>query len=321
MDISILGYKEVNDYKMPGGKVDLLELFNRIFNKQTNLNNMVDAKELYSKTAFESCGLITQNYSTSFYSAVGLLDTKIQKAIYGIYGFVRLADEIVDTFFDFDQKQLLDQFEADYYEAYQKKISLNPVIHAFQQVTRQYNIGNELVGAFIESMRADLSKKTYTHPEETQKYIYGSADVVGLMCLKVFTEGDAGLYEELKYPAMKLGSAFQKVNFLRDMKQDMMELERSYFPEVTLDNFSEQTKLTIIREIEAELSDAYTGVIRLPSSSKLAVYVAYTYYSKLLKKIKKTPASELISTRIRVSDFHKAFLFTQSLLLNKINLV
>lgn len=282
---------------------------------------MINTNDLYTKTAFESCGLITQNYSTSFYSAVGLLGTKIQRAIYGIYGFVRLTDEIVDTFFGFDQKQLLDQFEADYYEAYRKKISLNPVIHAFQQVTRQYGIGNELVAAFLESMRADLSKKTYTRPEETQKYIYGSADVVGLMCLKVFTEGNAALYEELKYPAMKLGSAFQKVNFLRDMKQDMVELERSYFPEVTIGHFSEHAKLAIVREIEEELKDAYAGIIRLPASSKLAVYVAYTYYSKLLKKIKKTPASELISKRIRVSDFNKAVLFTQSLLLDKINLI
>lgn len=282
---------------------------------------MIDANELYNKTAFEYCGLITHNYSTSFYSAVGLLDNHIQKAIYGIYGFVRLADEIVDTFFGFDQQQLLDQFETDYYEAYRKKISLNPVIHAFQQVTRQYGIGDDLVTSFIESMRTDLSKKTYTHPEETQKYIYGSADVVGLMCLKVFTEGNADLYVELKCPAMKLGSAFQKVNFLRDMKQDMLELERSYFPEVTVDNFSEQTKLSIIREVEEELREAYSGIIRLPASSKLAVYVAYTYYSKLLKKIRKTPASELMSRRVRVSDFRKAVLFTQSLLLDKVNLI
>lgn len=282
---------------------------------------MIDANELYNKTAFEYCGLITHNYSTSFYSAVGLLDNHIQKAIYGIYGFVRLADEIVDTFFGFDQQQLLDQFETDYYEAYRKKISLNPVIHAFQQVTRQYGIGDDLVASFIESMRTDLSKKTYTRPEETQKYIYGSADVVGLMCLKVFTEGNADLYVELKCPAMKLGSAFQKVNFLRDMKQDMLELERSYFPEVTVDNFSEQTKLSIIREVEEELREAYSGIIRLPASSKLAVYVAYTYYSKLLKKIRKTPASELMSRRVRVSDFRKAVLFTQSLLLDKVNLI
>lgn len=282
---------------------------------------MIDANELYNKTAFESCGLITHNYSTSFYSAVGLLDNHIQKAIYGIYGFVRLADEIVDTFFGFDQQQLLDQFEADYYEAYRKKISLNPVIHAFQQVARQYGIGDDLVASFMESMRADLSKKTYTHPEETQKYIYGSADVVGLMCLKVFTEGNADLYAELKCPAMKLGSAFQKVNFLRDMKQDMLELERSYFPDVTVDNFSEQTKLAIIREVEEELREAYRGIIRLPASSRLAVYVAYTYYSKLLKKIRKTPASELISRRVRVSDFRKAVLFAQSLLLDKVNLI
>lgn len=282
---------------------------------------MTDANELYNKTAFEYCGLITHNYSTSFYSAVGLLDSHIQKAIYGIYGFVRLADEIVDTFFGFDQQQLLDQFEADYYEAYRKKISLNPVIHAFQQVARQYGIGDDLVASFMESMRADLSKKTYTRPEETQKYIYGSADVVGLMCLKVFTEGNADLYAELKHPAMKLGSAFQKVNFLRDMKQDMLELERSYFPEVTVDNFSEQMKLAIIREVEEELREAYSGIIRLPASSKLAVYVAYIYYSKLLKKIRKTPARELMSRRVRVSDFRKAVLFTQSLLLNKVNLI
>lgn len=277
--------------------------------------------DLYTKTAFETCSLITQNYSTSFYSAVGLLDAKIQKAIYGVYGFVRLADEIVDTFFGFDQQQLLDRFESDYYEARLNKISLNPVIHAFQQVARQYNIENELVASFIKSMRADLFKKTYTLREETQEYIYGSADVVGLMCLKIFTEGDTALYEQLKRPAMKLGSAFQKVNFLRDMKQDIVELERCYFPEVTVENFCEHTKLAIIREIEEELDEAYIGITRLPSSSKLGVYVAYTYYSKLLKKIKRTPARKLISQRIRVSDFNKAVLFTQSLLLNKINLI
>lgn len=280
---------------------------------------MVDA--LYTKTTFDTCGLFTKNYSTSFYSAVGLLAPDIQRAIYGIYGFVRLADEIVDTFSGYQQEDLLNKLEKEYKEARLYGLSINPVIHAFVNVVRQYGIDDELVEDFIGSMRADLVKKEYFNEAEIEKYIYGSADVVGLMCLKVFCNNNNQLYERLKGAAMKLGSAFQKVNFLRDLKNDTELLDRCYFPDILRHGFCEQTKSKIIREIEKEFDEAYRGILQLPPSSRLGVYIAYVYYTKLLKKIKKTPAQTLIHKRIRVSNFNKMLLFTRSFLLNKVNLL
>ncbi len=277
--------------------------------------------DLYTKTAFHTSCLFTRNYSTSFYSATGLLAPQIRQAIYGIYGFVRLADEIVDTFSGFSQQELLEQLEEEYQEGRRTGLSLNPVIHAFICVVNRYHIDDSLVRAFLGSMRADLTKKVYHTAEEINRYIYGSADVVGLMCLKVFTDNDPALYERLKKSAMKLGSAFQKINFLRDLKNDTEILDRSYFPGVTRQSFCERDKRHIIAGIEDDLSEAYTGLRQLPTSSRLGVYLAYVYYSKLLEKIKKTPAHTLINKRIRVSDFNKMLLFTRSFLLNKVNLL
>ncbi len=277
--------------------------------------------DLYLKTSFDVSRVLTRNYSTSFFSAVGLLDKDIQDAIFGIYGFVRLADEIVDTFTGYDRARLLNDFEAEYRNARRTGISLNPVINAFGQVVRRYDIGEGLVNAFLASMRADLTKNRYDDKREMDAYVYGSADVVGLMCLRVFCNGDRPLYERLKRPAMKLGSAFQKVNFLRDMKQDMEQLDRAYFPGVTRHNFCEEKKREIIREIETDFAEAFEGIRQLPQNSRLGVYMAYVYYTRLLRKIKRTPARRLMDKRIRVSDFNKAVLFTRSVVMNKVNLL
>lgn len=276
---------------------------------------------LYDKTAFEISRIVTKNYSTSFYSAVCLLDKNIQDAIFSIYGFVRYADEIVDTFLSADRAELLDRFEQDYHEAYIKNLSMNPILHSFQLIVRKYEIPAHLIDAFIKSMRADLMQNKYHDEAAIKEYIYGSAEVVGLMCLKVFTQGDNMLYENLKDPAMKLGSAFQKINFLRDLKQDTEELDRYYFPEINRHDFNDKTKSMIIHNVEKELSEAYLGIKQLPQNARLGVYIAYIYYTKLLEKIKRTPARQLISKRIRISDFYKILLFTQSLLLNKTNLL
>jgi phytoene synthase len=198
--------------------------------------------DLFQKVSFNTAKLTTKRYSTSFYLATTLLDSSIRDAIYGIYGFVRYADEIVDTFHHQDKKTLLDEFEKDYYKALDRGISLNPILNSFAQVVQQYNIQDEHVQAFLQSMKADLEDVQYTSKKQTDEYIYGSADVVGLMCLSVFTGGDKNMFEELKNPAMRLGSAFQKVNFLRDLKNDTEELERSYFPHVTRENFNENSK-------------------------------------------------------------------------------
>ena len=277
--------------------------------------------DLYLKTSFDVSRVLTRNYSTSFFSAVGLLDKDIQDAIFGIYGFVRLADEIVDTFTGYDRARLLNDFEAEYRNARRTGISLNPVINAFGQVVRRYDIGEGLVNAFLASMRADLTKNRYDDKREMDAYVYGSADVVGLMCLRVFCNGDRPLYERLKRPAMKLGSAFQKVNFLRDMKQDMEQLDRAYFPGVTRHNFCEEKKREIIREIETDFAEAFEGIRQLPQNSRLGVYMGYVYYTRLLRKIKRTPARRLMDKRIRVSDFNKAVLFTRSVVMNKVNLL
>lgn len=274
---------------------------------------------LYIRTSFDTSRTITRNYSTSFYSAAGLLAPVVRSAIYGIYGFVRLADEIVDTFSDYRQNDLLSRLENEYETARNEGISLNPVVNAFITVVLQYDIDDTLVKAFIESMRTDLSKKRYKDAGEIRDYIYGSAEVVGLMCLKVFTNCDNHLYKQLKEPAMKLGSAFQKINFLRDLKNDMETLDRSYFPAFTQNGLDEAGKATIIREIEMEFAEAYEGIRQLPSTCRLGVYVAYIYYLQLLKKIKETPVCVLMLKRVRVSGWNKLFLLTRSFVLEKVH--
>ena len=276
---------------------------------------------LFDEVAFECSQKVTNGYSTSFSSAVRMLAPSIRPAIHSIYGFVRFADEVVDTFHDKDKKLLLDKFEWDFYQSLEMGISLNPILHSFQKTIKQYNIDIELVDAFLKSMRMDIEKKDYKTKEEYQEYIYGSADVVGLMCLKVFVDGSDEEYQKLKPTAMKLGSAFQKVNFLRDLKNDAEILERSYFPDVDLKNLSPEVKTKIVSEIKADFDAAYEGIKQLPASSKFGVYTAYRYYKQLLKKLQKTPSNKLMETRIRVSDYHKYGLLMQSYLNIKLNIV
>jgi len=276
---------------------------------------------LFDEVAFECSQIVTNGYSTSFSSAVRMLAPSIRPAIHSIYGFVRFADEVVDTFHDKDKKLLLDKFEWDLYQSIDMGVSLNPILHSFQKTIKEYNIDIELVDAFLKSMRMDIEKKDYKTKEEYQEYIYGSADVVGLMCLKVFVDGSDQEYQKLKPTAMKLGSAFQKVNFLRDLKNDAEILERSYFPDVDLKNLSPEVKTKIVDEIMADFDAAYEGIKQLPASSKFGVYTAYRYYKQLLKKLQKTPSNKLMETRIRVSDYHKYGLLMQSYLNIKLNIV
>jgi len=273
-----------------------------------------DLSEICSKNT-------TKSYSTSFYSAVGMLDESIRQDIYNIYGFVRFADEIVDSFEGFDKLYLLDKFEESYYESLEHKISLNPILNAFQKTIHKYSIDLKLVDAFLKSMRMDLDKKDYFSREEYERYIYGSADVVGLMCLKVFVNGNENEYQRLKPSAMKLGSAFQKVNFLRDFKSDIELLERSYFPNVNLQELDYKSKQDIINEIKADFQMAYEGIIQLPKSSKRGVYTAYVYYKRLLKKLDETPYENILESRIRVNDFTKMSLMAKSFLEVKLKFV
>lgn len=278
-------------------------------------------KALYDKSSFKCSKVITRSYSTSFSLAVNLLAPSIREAIHSIYGFVRVADEIVDSFHSFDKESLLDQFELEYYTAYESGISLNPIVNSFQSTVRQYNIDDELVAAFLQSMRWDLEKKDYNSVEDYEKYIYGSADVVGLMCLKVFVGGDKQRYDELKEPAMRLGSAFQKVNFLRDLKDDIEVLNRSYFPGINLRALDKESKQKIVQEIEEDFREAYLGIKKLPMEARLGVYTAYIYYRQLLNKLKRTPSEKIMDTRIRISNPLKISLLAKSFLIYKFNLM
>lgn len=277
-------------------------------------------KSLYDKISNESAIIITKKYSTSFSIAVRLLAPSIRQAIYNIYGFVRLADEIVDSFHDYPQEDLLTRFVEDYHLAMQIGISTNPVIHAFQKTVKEYNIEEDVVEAFLKSMRADLTKQVYENQKEIDEYIYGSADVVGLMCLKVFVNGDQNEFIRLKEPAMKLGSAFQKVNFLRDLKQDYDDLNRTYFPNIDPNNFTAEDKDKIVSEIKEEFNLAYQGIKKLPKEARFGVYVAYKYYTRLLKKVDRTPARVLKEKRISVSTRSKTYLLFESYMKYKLNI-
>lgn len=246
------------------------------------------------------------------------LDKKLRAPIYAIYGFVRLADEIVDSFHDYDKKYLLDKFKSDCFEAIEVGISLNPVLNSFQKVVNEYNIDRELIELFLNSMEMDLEPNIYSN-ETYEKYILGSAEVVGLMCLCVFTNGDKDFYEKLKPFAMKLGSTFQKVNFLRDVKADFMQLNRNYFPNVDLSNFKEDQKKMIETEIEEEFKVAILGIKQLPLSSRKGVYLAYIYYKTLFDKIKNTSANQIMSKRIRISNGHKISLMFDSMIRFRMN--
>lgn len=263
---------------------------------------------LYDKVCFATSRLVTRHYSTSFSIGVRCLGRDIRDAVYGVYGFVRLADEIVDTFLDQDRGELLDRFEAEYYRALERGISTNPVIHSFCQVVRRFGIDDGLVQAFLGSMRMDLHRSGYT-PEEIGEYIYGSAEVVGLICLTIFVRGDREQYKRLEPYARSLGAAFQKVNFLRDMKSDREQLHRIYFPALRENVLTEPVKRQILDDIHADFRHAKEGIRRLPECARLGVYTAYLYYLSLTEAIAATPCERLLDTRIRVSNLRKALLF------------
>lgn len=264
---------------------------------------------------------VTHNYSTSFSVASRLLAPVIRQDVHNIYGFVRFADEIVDSFHDYDKEYLLDRFEESVDLAVEQRISLNPILNAFQETVHKFNISQDHYKAFLKSMRMDLHKSTYLNREDYEEYIYGSADVVGLMCLKVFVQGDEKKFEDLKEDAKSLGSAFQKVNFLRDLKSDYEDLSRSYFPATDIEALSEDDKQVIIDEIEVDFHRALKGIAHLPVEAKLGVYTAYIYYLKLLKKLKSTPSMEIRKRRIRVPNYQKAGLLAKSYISYRLNLI
>jgi len=277
-------------------------------------------KTIFDNVSYSCSKIVTETYSTSFSLATKMLSTSIRADIYNIYGFVRFADEIVDTFHDYNKKELFENFEKAMEDAIANRISLNPILNSFQNTYHKYDIPHHLIEAFMKSMRMDLSKKKYNTFEEYQEYIYGSADVVGLMCLCVFVNGDKEKYEDLKVPAMALGSAFQKVNFLRDLKADYEVLDRTYFPNTNLMELDETSKKRIVDEIKADFSVGYTGIVKLPDEAKFGVYTAYKYYNKLLKKLQSTPPLEIKNTRIRVSNYQKFGLLAQSYVNYKLQL-
>lgn len=277
-------------------------------------------KALYDKVSFKCSKLVTSNYSTSFSLGIRFLSKKIRQPIYAIYGFVRLADEIVDTFHEYDKKDLLDRFRQETYQAIDEKISLNPILNSFQQTVNEYNIELELIDTFLKSMEMDLEGLHYNQ-QGYEEYILGSAEVVGLMCLRVFCENDATLYDSLKYGAMRLGSAFQKINFLRDLQQDFNELGRTYFPEVDMSNFGEHNKKQIEEDIEQDFKDGYEGIKGLPKHARFGVYMAYIYYYSLFKKIQNVPPRQIMKSRVRISNRRKYLLFFSSYVKHSLNLI
>ena len=278
-------------------------------------------KSIFDQISFECSRNVTKTYSTSFSSAVSMLAPSIRQDIYNIYGFVRFADEIVDSFHDYNKEELFEIFEQNLQLALIHRISLNPILNSFQHTVRKYDIPADLINAFMKSMKLDLTKKEYITKQEYEDYIYGSADVVGLMCLKVFVKGDHNRYLELKSAAMRLGSAFQKVNFLRDLKADFEDLSRTYFPETDLNQLDEDSKQKIIREIESDFEAGFEGILDLPIEAKFGVYTAYTYYKKLLSKLKRTPSEEIKNTRIRIANYQKYGLFAKCYFTYKLNII
>ncbi len=268
-------------------------------------------KSLFDEVSMKCSKLVTTNYSTSFSLGIRALDRRFHPAIYAIYGFVRCADEIVDSFHDFDKQKLLTEFEADTYEAIERGISLNPILNSFQATVNQYSIEKELIDTFLRSMEMDLYQTNYDQ-KEFEQYILGSAEVVGLMCLRVFCEGDKDSYNQLKFNAMRLGSAFQKINFLRDLNADFKQLGRSYFPNLNTEKFDEQSKKMIVQDIEKDFKDGLEGIKGLPQGAKFGVYVAYVYYYALFRKIQNTQSNKILTERIRISNKRKCALMLTS---------
>jgi phytoene synthase len=275
---------------------------------------------LFHKVSHQCSKITTEGYSTSFSSAIRMLDADLRMPVYDIYGFVRFADEIVDTFHEFDKQALLAQFKKETYEAIERGISLNPILHSFQITVNKYNIDHALIEAFFNSMEMDLSEKEYDAACYSS-YIYGSAEVVGLMCLYVFCNGDKTEYEKLKPSAQSLGAAFQKINFLRDLKADHEQLNRTYFPGVNFKKFTEHDKRIIEDDIALDLKNAYEGILMLPVKARFGVYVAYKYYLSLFKKIKKSNPSNILEQRIRIPNYGKAFIVAKAGLRSQLNIL
>ena len=278
-------------------------------------------KAIFDKVSEDCSKIVIKEYSTSFYRATKLLSKSIRNDIFNIYGFVRFADEIVDTFHKYPKRKLLDQFEKELWSSIEDKISLNPILNSFQHTVNKYNIETSLIRSFIKSMRMDLDIKRYSRREDYKEYIYGSADVVGLMCLKVFVSGSKKEYNVLKPYAMSLGSAFQKVNFLRDLKSDSEILNRVYFPNIDMKNFDENSKDKIIEEIEKDFEHALKGIVKLPKKARFGVYIAYRYYNKLLKKLKNTSSRDIKESRVRIDNFQKFVVLTRSYVKYQLNLI
>ncbi|GHA54465.1 phytoene/squalene synthase family protein [Pontibacter akesuensis] len=277
-------------------------------------------EQLFEDTCMQCSKVITQAYSTSFTLGIKTLHKKFHLPIYAIYGFVRCADEIVDTFHGHDKRKLLQDFEKQTYEAIDQQLSLNPVLHAFQCVVNKYKIDKSYIQAFLKSMEMDLDDQVYDR-SLYEEYIYGSAEVVGLMCLKVFCEGDNEMFERLKKPACSLGAAFQKVNFLRDMKSDFKERGRVYFPKVEYQKFSNQCKEEIEADIRKDFDEAYAGIMALPRTARMGVYLAYVYYLKLFRKIQALPATHILEERVRVPDNTKLALLLGSYVKYRLNAI
>jgi len=278
-------------------------------------------KAIFDKVSEDCSEIVIKEYSTSFYKATQLLSKSIRNDIFNIYGFVRFADEIVDTFHKYPKKELLDQFEKELWLSIENKISLNPILNSFQHTVNKYSIDINLIKSFIKSMRMDLDIKRYRNRKDYKEYIYGSADVIGLMCLKVFVSGSTKEYNELKPYAISLGSAFQKVNFLRDLKSDSEILNRVYFPNIDMKSFDENSKENIINEIEEDFEHALKGIVKLPKKARFGVYIAYRYYYKLLKKMKTTPSLYIKKSRVRIDNFQKFIVLTRSYVKYQLNLI
>lgn len=277
-------------------------------------------KALFDTVSHKASKMVTRQYSTSFSLGIKFLNRDFHEPIYGIYGFVRFADEIVDSFHDFDKATLLQEFKAETYKSIDRGISLNPILNSFQKVVNDYGIENELIETFLKSMEMDLVQKDYSE-EGYKQYILGSAEVVGLMCLRVFTEGNTTLYNDLKPYAMSLGSAFQKINFLRDLNADYLGMGRVYFPNIEISELNEQTKAEIELDIEQDFNRGLQGIKMLPKRSRLGVYVAYIYYRSLFNKIKKLKAKHIMEDRIRIPNSQKVALFAGSYLRNSFNML
>ncbi len=277
-------------------------------------------KEIFDTVSIRCSRITTNAYSTSFSLGIRCLEKELRDPIYSVYGFVRFADEIVDTFHDYDKAQLLNRFKEDTYRSIEEKISLNPILNSFQATVNHYQIEKPLIDQFLKSMELDLVKKNYTS-DTLKEYILGSAEVVGLMCLRVFCKGDNEMYNTLKPFAMSLGSAFQKINFLRDLNADYIGMGRTYFPEIDLSNFDDANKHKIEESIKADFDEGYKGIKQLPRSARFGVYVAYVYYLALFKKIQNTPSERVLKSRISIRKRHKARLLAYSYLKHQFNML